>query len=402
MSARIWTKAPWVIGVLIIGGLLVYGFLPSPIDVELSAVHQGTLIVTVNDEGETRVRERYVVSVPVAGNLQRLELHVGDSVVRNQTELAKISSLPPSLLDARTVAELRAKEGAAIASVERAEAHIKSVAESLGIAQHDFERAKSLIASQSISKAEYDAADHQLQIAVSNQRAALFSKRIAEFELETARALLARNSITDRENEAAVSLVSPIDGRVLRVLREDAGVVTAGEELLVIGDLNDMEVQIEVLSQDAVRILPGAKMVIEQWGGDRTLTGRVRSVEPFAFLKISALGVEEKRVRVVGDLVGNVEERTSLGDGYRIEARIEIQETSAESLLIPSGTLCRDSGLWSVYRVDQGFAKLTRVPIGATNGLETQVVSGLQVGDLVIRYPSDKVRDGVRVREMRN
>jgi HlyD family secretion protein len=399
MKKRHWTRLPWIVGLSIIGGFLFYGFLPQPVLVDVAPVRQGSLQVAIQDDGETQVKEKYVVSAPVDGKLLRIDLEAGDAVERGVTELAQIEPSDPDLLDARYRAECEARVRVAEATKERAEALVESARESRESTLHDFERAKKLIQSNSISQADFDQAEHAYNIAIRMLRAAEFAVAVADHELELAKVALA-NFTTPSDSGAAETLriLSPVDGRVLGVLREDAGAITAGTRLLVIGDLTYLEMKIDVLSEDAVKIPPHARVVVDRWGGDHPLLGTVRLIEPAAFTKISALGIEEKRVNVIADFDSPIDQRPTLGDGFRIEVSIVIDQTPADSLKVPTGALYRDGNQWYVFRVVDGRARATPVTAGPSNGTETQIIDGLSQGEIVILHPTSEVQGGVRVR----
>ena len=248
------------------------------------------------------------------------------------------------------------------------------------------------------SHQELDEAEHRLRVATEEVKSASFAAQIAEFELELARATLARTRPTQSGNPGVTrfEVRSPVDGQVLRVFHEDEAAVPAGERILEVGSLTDMEVEVDVLSNDAVKIRPGAKAILEHWGSDVALLGRVRLVEPAAFTKVSALGVEEQRVNVLIDIVSPLNERKTLGDAFRVEARIVIWE-GHDVLKVPAGALFRHAGGWAVFVVARGQARLRPVHVGATNGLESEVLEGLTENERVVLHPSDRVRDGVTV-----
>jgi HlyD family secretion protein len=247
-----------------------------------------------------------------------------------------------------------------------------------------------------VARQELDRAREAARAAGEELRAAEFARRIAEFETEQARAALQRSGPAKPQGECAweFTVRSPITGRVLRLFHEDAAVVAPGAPLLELGDPADLEAVVDVLSSDAVRIQPGAMVVIEHWGGDAPLLGRVRVIEPAGFLKISALGVEEQRVNVIIDFVSPLSERRALGDAYRVEARIVTWE-SADVVRIPVGALFRDHGTWSVFAVKNGRARVQQVDAGHSNGRETEITRGLAAGDEIVLHPSDKVAEGV-------
>ena len=282
--------------------------------------------------------------------------------------------------------------------MQQAKATLTRSQEAFELTEHEYSRAKQLNSKNAMSRSEFDAAEHGYQIAQADLRTAEFAVKIAEFEIEHARAAASRYDLAGEQwGQTPFRLVSPIDGCVLRVFLEDAGAITAATPLLELGDPRDLEIEIDVLSTDAVTIQPGDKVYIEHWGGETALEAVVRIIEPSAFLKVSALGVEEKRVNVIADFVDPWSCRKTLGDGFRVEARIVVESTPEESLKIPAGCLFRDGVSWHVYRVVNGIAEQCSVEIGATNGLETHVISGLSESDVVILHPTNNVQDGVRV-----
>jgi HlyD family secretion protein len=369
---------------LLAAGTLIYLFRPLPAEVDITPVVRGPLLVTVDREGKTRVRQRYVVSAPLAGRLRRLALHVGDAVKEGETVLAVLEPVDPSLLDARTRAEAEAKESAAKEARSLAEANLTQN-------KSELERARRLLARQGISQEEYDRAEHK-------ERTARFALKITEFELAQARATLLhlRPRSPGEADSGWLTIRSPITGCVLEVFQESSRVVTAGMDLLRIGDSHDLECVIDVLSTDAVKVRPGARAILERWGGAEPLQGRVRLVEPGGFTKVSALGVEEQRVNVLIDFVEPREKWKTLGDAYRVEARIVVWE-GADVLKVPAGALFRRGDEWVVFRVVNGTAQLTSVRTGHGNGLETEVLEGLNEKDRVIVHPGDRVSDGVAV-----
>jgi len=391
-------------GALILLGALAFFFRPDPVQAELARVTSGPLQVTVDEDGRTRIKERYVVSAPLSGQLRRIELHPGDPVIAGQTVIATIEPVAPELLDARTRAALEARVRAAEAQVQLAGPRVERMRAARELADAELTRALTLSEQKAISRQELDRAREAARAAAEDLRAADYSRQIAGFELEQARAALSRSTANPGEGEHAweLSLTAPIDGRVLRVFREDAGVVVSATPLVEVGDPAALEAEIDVLSTDAARIKPGARVVFEHWGGGTPLEGRVRIVEPAGFLKISALGVEEQRVNIIADFTAPPEQRSALGDAYRVEARIVVWE--AENVLkVPVGALFRSDGRWTVFAHRDGRARLTPVDVGQSNGRETELLGGLALGDEVIVHPSDKVADGVAiaVRELR-
>lgn len=392
-------KVPAIVVLLALLGGLVYGFWPVPIRVDAARVERGAMRVTVDEDGKTRIRQKYVISAPVAGKLYRIELEEGDPVKTGATVLARIDPGDPALLDPRAQAEAVARVRTAEAAHRQAEASLERASEALELATHEYARARELIKTNATPQAKFDEAEHRERIARADVRSAEFALTVAAFEIELAKAGLisTQSKSTGSGQPETLTIAAPVDGVVLRVLQENAGVVSPGTPLLEIGDPRDLEMEIDVLSTDAVRIRPGGMVFVEHWGGDTRLEGRVRLVEPSAFLKISALGVEEQRVNVIADFTTPFDARNTLGDGYRVEARIVVDE-APDVLIVPSGALFRDREAWNVFRVVNRRAKQQLVQTRRNTGLQTEIVDGLHEGDVVILHPTDKIRDGSRVR----
>ncbi|MFQ5504010.1 MAG: efflux RND transporter periplasmic adaptor subunit [Planctomycetota bacterium] len=390
---------------LAVGGLsllavIAYAFGPRSVPVDIGEVLNGTLIVTVDDDGMTRVRDLYRVSAPVSGTLRRIALEAGDPVKAGRTLLATIDPHEPGLLDARARAEAEARVSSAESRVEQATAARQSLEEKVELARSERKRIDGMYRDKIASARERERAERDLAALEEELRAAVAAIKIASFELELARAGLARSQPGDgggdRPADRRLEIVSPIDGRVFRVLRESGGVVNIGEALLDLGDPSRLEIVADYLSVDAVRVKPGARVMIEGWGGKKILNGRVRMVEPSGFTKISALGVEEQRVNVIADFTDPPETRPALGDGFRVELRIVVQER-ANVLKVPVAGLFHHGKGWEVYRVIEDRARRRRVRIGMRTGLEAEVTGGLEEGDRVILYPGDDVEDGTWV-----
>ncbi len=385
-TVRAVRKLVWPTAVaVVVVAMVVYAFVPARVEVDTARVERGPLVVTVDREGKTRVREPYVVSAPLAGRLRRIELHPGDRVEEGKTLLAVIEPADPALLDPRARAEAEAR-------VRAAEESSRLAATNLSQARAERDRARRLGPGRGISQEELERAEFR-------ERAAAFASRIALYELDLARAAFQRlqpRAPGEEEGNGRLDIRSPINGCVLEVFQVSARPVAVGTELLKVGDTAELESVIDVLSTDAVKIARGAKVYLEHWGGERPLLGRVRLVEPGAFMKVSALGVEEQRVNVLVDFAEPRAAWEALGDGYRVEARIVIWEGD-NVLKAPAGAFFRQGSTWAVFRVRGGRARLTLVTLGHSNGLETQVVDGLDEGDAVILHPSDRIRDGVAV-----
>ncbi len=386
-------RNPRLLGALgLVAALLAVALWPRAIESDVATVQKGPLRVTVDEEGETRVHERFVVSAPVAGRVLRIELEPGDAVARGAA-VASFLPVDPVLLDARAAAEARAGAGAAVASVGRARAERERAQAALALARSDLERTRALAGQRIVSSEALEEKETAFRAAEEALRAAEFGVTTAEHEREMAEARAAPPSAAGGR---AIPIRSPIDGVVLKRLRESESVLGAGEPLLELGDPRELEIVSDLLSTDAVKVRPGNPVLIEQWGGDRTLRGKVRRVEPSGFMKVSALGVEEQRVNVIVDLEDPLEAWKALGDGYRVEVRIVIWE-APDVVKVPTTSLFRRGEEWAVFVVEGGRARLRPVTIGRRNGLEAEVTSGVAAGARVIVHPSDRVQDGVRV-----
>jgi HlyD family secretion protein len=386
-----------LIGVALVGALLAIALWPETIPVDAGTVARGPLVVTVDEEGRTRVRHRYVVSAPVAGRVLRIDLEPGDRVTAG-AEVARVQPEAPPLLDARTRAEAQATIETARAALGRAEAEAQRARAALALAQRELKRAQEMEAAGVIAPRELEARASETQVAEEAVNAASYAVSAARGELERAEARL--RPTTPENAGRVISVASPIDGVVLRRLRESESVVPAGEPLLELGDPRQLEIVADLLSTDAVRVEPGARVLVEQWGGSETIQARVRRVEPSGFTKISALGVEEQRVNVVMDFADPAEAWTALGDGYRVEVRIVVWEDE-NTLLVPTSALFRQGEQWAVYVLRDDAVHITRVEIGRQTGQEAQVLSGLEEGTTVVVHPPDTLVDGVRV-QLRN
>lgn len=394
-------RAVGALVVVAVIALVAWAFVPRPVPAHLVEATRGPLVVTVDEDGKTRIRERYIVSSPLSGRLLRIGLDPGDPVECNVTEVAVIEPRDPGLLDARARAEARARVQAAEATLARALPTMEGARAEVELAESDYERTHSMHARGAGTERELRGAATLLRVRREAHKAARFAVDIARFELDLARAaLVTATGAPDpdgNDQDQPFVIRAPGDGRVLRVLQESATFITSGAPLLEIGDPSDLEIEVDVLSSDAVRIRPGGEVIIERWGGDRPLHGVVRVVEPAAFTRISALGVEEQRVNVIIDFVDPPEQRKGLGDGFRVEAHIVTWQAD-DVLRVPAGAVFRGGERWSVFRVSDGHAVLTPVTLGGRTGLQVQILDGLGPGDRVIIYPSDQIANGVAVR----
>jgi HlyD family secretion protein len=371
----------------------IWAFRPAPIPADFATVERGSLEVTVDEEGRTRVRDRFVVSAPVPGRMQRIELEPGDPVVAGKTILAQFQPTDPALLDVRTRTELEARVRAADSALGGARADRERVRADLAFAQSELKRFRGLLEEKVIAPRELEAAERQAESLDRALQSAEFGVRTAQHQLEVARAGLLQ---TRAGRAAPIPLQSPVNGVVLRLVQESAAVVPAGQPLMEVGNVDDLEIVTDLLSSAAVRVRPGQPVRIEQWGGDAPLAGRVRRVEPSGFTKISALGVEEQRVNALVDFEGPPDARRAIGDGYRVEVRI-IVSAREQVLKVPTSSLFRHEGQWAIYVVEAERAIRRIVQIGERNGLEAEVTGGLSEGERIIVYPSDSVSEGVKV-----
>ena len=385
---------------VVVVALIALASRPRPVPVDMASVVRGTLSVTLDEEGETRVRDRFEISAPVAGRVLRIELEPGDRVLAGESVLASFLPASPVPLDPRQRAEAQAAVEAAQAMVGRAEALHEQAAQERAFAESTLNRLRRLQEEGVTSEEQLEIAQLELDTRQEALEAAEFAVRDARGKLAVARARVQRFRFRPGDagtgNPEAIQIFSPVDGVVLRRVRESEAVVPAGEPLLEVGDPRELEVVTDYLSNDAVRMRAGQSALIDRWGGDRPLRGRVLRVEPSGFTKISALGVEEQRVNVVMELEEPYAARSSLGDAYRVETRVVVWEQE-DQVKVPVGALFRRGANWAVFVVQDEMASERAVEIGERNQREAQVLSGLEVGDRVIVYPGDSVAEGVRV-----
>lgn len=411
----------WIVPVLLVGAGILVSLRPKPVPVETTTLALQPLRVTVSGEGKTRVKDRYVVMAPVHGNLARIELRPGDSV-DDGTTLATIEPIAPPLLDPRQRSELAARAQAAEAAARQASAAVSRAQAAAKFAKRDLERVRSLAQQGTLSKADLETAELAAETATKDLESAEFGVRVAKHERDMAKAALERSdrstpdggesegkgkskSKRERKDEAAsgeeggveqLSLYSPVAGRVLQIVRTSEGVVNPGEPLLELADLNAIEIVLDVLTTEAVRITAGDKATLLRWGGEGPLHGRVRLVEPAAFTKVSALGVEEQRVNVVIDIEEPPEDRPRLGDGFALDVEVTVWETPS-ALTVPLSALFRDTEGWNLFVVEDGAAALRQVEIGQRNDFDVQIMSGVDAGETVILHPGDRIHDGTLV-----
>ncbi|MCA1408353.1 HlyD family efflux transporter periplasmic adaptor subunit [Ensifer sp. IC3342] len=382
---------------LLVAGI-AYALRPQPIPVDLATAEKGLLRVTIDEEGETRVRDVYTLHAPLRGQLQRITAEAGDLVEAGKTQLAQIEPAPPAFLDVRIEAELQAAVEAARAAHNLAAAELNKSKADLTFAEGERARARLLIERRTISQRALEDAERAHNVAQANLATAEAALKVREHELHQAQSrLLSRQEIRSlRDDCECMSVTAPVSGVVLQIMRRSEGVVEAGTPLLDIGDPADLEIVANFLSEDAVQIRPDQKAIITGWGGE-DLNAVVRRVEPFGQTEVSALGIEEQRVDVVLDFADPPERWRSLGHGYRVDVRVILFE--GEVLKLPLGALFRQGDEWAVFVAAEGRAQLRRVAVGQRNTLSVEIREGLGPGDRVILYPSDRIKDGIAIVE---
>lgn len=382
---------------LALGGVIAWGLMPKPIEVEVGSVQRGPLTVSVVEEGRTRIRSRYVVSSPVAGQMRRVTLKPGDEVKAGETVITTIEPAAAPLLDARSKAQAEAAVQAADAGRLKAREAFDMAKTVHQFAATNWKRVQNLNEKGTLSETDRDNAQREVEMKMREMQAADFAVKIAEFELAQAKAALLQIE-SPGVGGAVVEVKAPVSGRVLRVQQESAVILTPGTAILEIGDPADIEIEAEILSRDAVAIRAGTPVIVDQWGGEEPLTATVRRVEPAAFTKVSALGVEEQRVVVLCDLVNPPPAAKALGDRFRVEVRIAVWQEK-DALLIPAGALFREGNEWKTFVMEQGKASAIPVEAGRTDGRMTQVLGGIGEGTPVLLHPPDTVKDGVAVKK---
>jgi HlyD family secretion protein len=383
------------LGLMALVAGIAWFLMPRPVPVETAAVTKGHFVASIDEDGKTRIRQRYVVAAPLAGRLTRVGLKAGDKVAADDV-VATILPPPAPLLDPRARREAEERLGTAEAAQARSKATVERAKAQADQAKTDLNRTRTLAASGASTVQARERAELAQRIADRDVRAAEFQDHAAGHELAQAKALLDRYQDGAGTPVERWNITAPVSGVVLRVAQESETVVLSGAPLLEIGDPRDLEIVTDVLSVDAVEIRPGADVAIEHWGGPGVLSGRVRRVEPAAFTKVSTLGVEEQRVNVLIDVLSPPEQWAGLGDGYQVDTRITVF-TQDDIEIIPAGALFRRGDNWSVYVVDDGRAQPRTIDLVRRSGGFAAVRKGLAQGDRVIVYPSDQISPGVRV-----
>ena len=384
-----------VVGIAAALALGVWAMMPRPVAVETAAVSKGKFVATVDEDGKTRIRERYVVAAPLPGRLSRVRLKAGDQVKADDA-IVSIMPSPAPFLDPRSRREAEERLGAADASRERSKAVVERAQAQTVQAKIDLDRTRTLTERGASTAQALERAETAMRVAERDLRAAQFQDHAAEHELAQAKALLVQYSSGGDTPPERWTVTAPVSGLVLKVLQESETIVQPGTPILEIGDPRDLELVVDVLSTDAVEIRPGAEVAIEHWGGPGVLTGRVRRVEPAAFTKISTLGVEEQRVNVLIDIASPPKDWSGLGDAYQLDTRITVFSRD-DATIVPTGALFRSGEGWSVYVVSDGRAQRRAVELLRRSGRFAAVSAGVQAGEQVIVYPSDRIAPDVRV-----
>lgn len=391
----------WIVRIVILIALAGAGFegwkalQPKPVAVDIVAVRTAPMSVEIEETGQTRVRDIYRISAPVSGRIDRTLLHVGDRVIKGQTVVATIHPVDPPFMDTRSRAEAQARVQAAAAAVSLAGAELEQASAALELAESDYKRALRLATSDSIPAARLDAARIDAALKAAQVDSARAAVRLRESELASARAALIQPGGTgtqDRGEDCCVKLVAPIDGVVLGLSVESENVVAAGAPLAEIGDPSRLEIVVDLLSSDAVRVHPGTPATLVGWGGD-PVRATLRRVDPAGFVRVSALGIEERRVNTILDPDEPV---PLLGHGFEVRVRLAIWQSDTV-VQVPLTAIFRDGNAWSAFVVRDGIARQVGVKIGHVNGTTAQVLDGLKDGDEVVDFPGDRVGDGVQV-----
>lgn len=386
----------WLAAGLLVVVLVVFAILPQPVMVDVGKVVRGPIEKIIHGEGKSRVRENYVVSAPLAGRLLRIESEPGDRVVAGETVVAVIEPQQPTILDVRSEAQAKARVSAAEAARDQAAAELTRQEAELEFAEKELERTRKLAETGTASQRQLDQRERDVRMYRAQLQTARSTLRVAEFELESTRAALISPADRRRQDTCCFEVLAPASGRVLKLLLESEVVVSAGQPLIELGDLSDLEIVVDLLSVDAVKVSPGDRVYIDNWGGEEVLNGTVRLIEPSGFTKISALGIEEQRVNVIVDLTPGGPART-LGDGYRVEAYIVI-DAREDTLIAPTASLFRENRQWMVYKIEDGRAVKTPVEIGLQEPTETEILSGLAAGDRVVKHAPNELEDGARIK----
>ncbi|MCF8473345.1 MAG: HlyD family efflux transporter periplasmic adaptor subunit [Emcibacter sp.] len=383
---------------LLLLGLLIYAFIPEAEKVDLVSVHRGDVVIALDGEGKTRIRDIYVVSAPIEGRVMRIESEPGDNVVAGKTVIATMIPADPKFLDHRTETQARADVLGAEAALSLSESKLNSALASLDFAKAEYERSSALYKRGNISIARLEQMELQLKMRNAEVETARADLKVMESRLIAAKAQLVQPDDDWKQEKGPCQLCvhAPVDGKVLRILHESEGVIPTGTPLVEVGNPENLEIVIEMLSRYAVKIRAGDMALIKRWGGGQNIRAQVRVVEPSGYTKISALGVEEQRVNIILDFIDPIEIWRSLGNAYRVEASI-IVDKAENGLVIPVSALFRHNEQWSVFILKEGRALLQAVSVGRKNDWEAEIISGLDERDQVIIHPGNNVTDGTRI-----
>ncbi len=375
--------------------LVVLALRPRPAPVDIARATRGPLLVVVEESGKTRVKDRYVVSSPVAGNVSRVQLEPGDTV--NQGDiLAELAPALSPLLDQRTRAETEARLGAARAALGQSAAQVARAAAAKDLAAQELARMTKLASAGSLARQPLEQASFEARMRTEELTSAIFAGKVAAEEVRLAEASLARGGGIGGARDRHVEVLAPVSGRVLRVMQKSAGVVPAGTPLVEVGDPAALEIVVDLLTTVAVQVRPGTPAVIQDWGGDGPLEGRVRLVEPSGFTRPSALGVDEQRVNVVIAVTDPHEKWAALGDGYRVEVRLVLWRGD-DVLQIPQGAVFRNGADWAAFRIDGDRVTLVPIELGHRGETMVEILAGLSPDATVAVHPGERVKPGARV-----
>jgi len=388
----------WAVIGMVLLLVLSYLFRPRTIIVDMAQVVKGDLQEIITEEAKTRVHDVYTLSAPVTGYLRRIEAEVGDPVERLTTIVAEIEPIDPEFLDPRSEAQAKADIKTAESALKLAQAEVNQSQAELDFALAEFDRMRELRVNNNVSARELDNSERTYKTALAALATTQAGLQMRVYELERSKALMLSPSSTQtqRGNCQCVNITAPVSGRILKVLNKSEGVVIAGTALLEIGNPKDLEIVVELLSFDAVKVEPGQVVNIKNWGGSQPLTGRVNRIEPIGFMKVSALGIEEQRVNVVVDITSEYNNWARLGHGYQVDVEIVLWHGS-DVLSVPVTALFREQDKWAIFVVREKTAYKQIIRIGHKNALNVEVITGLNEGDWYVSHPNNQITDNVKV-----
>ncbi|MCP3673800.1 MAG: HlyD family efflux transporter periplasmic adaptor subunit [Gammaproteobacteria bacterium] len=383
--------------------LLIYAFIPERVKVDIIEVTKGDLLITMEGEGKTRIHDIYVVSTPIDGRITRIDSEPGDLVIAGKTIIANMYPANPQFLDKRSEIQAKADVEGARAALALANSRVKQAKAQLEFDLLDFKRTEELFKKHTVSQAGLERAELRLKTLRAELETAESNQQVMISRLEAAKARLLQPEETEittsiTEADCQICIHSPVDGRVLRILHKSESIVPVGTPLVEIGNPSDLEINIEMLSTNAVRVNVGDEALIKRWGGTEDINAQVRVIEPSGFTKISALGVEEQRVNVILSFTDPRDKWQTLGDAFRVEAAIII-ERADNVLKIPLSSLFRQNELWSVFKVIDGTVVLQEVQVGQRNDRFAEIINGLSIGEKIITHPGNNVEEGIGVEQ---